>query len=74
MGTPIGNSTTVSAVAAATESATLTYERRRASSQTAPAAYAYYLVTSEADASQPAVLAFRQWLLEEAAPELAGDD
>ena len=42
--------------------------------RTAPAAYAYYLVTTEADASQPAVVAFRQWLLEEAAPELAGDD
>jgi LysR family glycine cleavage system transcriptional activator len=40
----------------------------------APASYAYYLVTSEADASQPAIQAFRQWLLTEAAPELAGDD
>jgi LysR family glycine cleavage system transcriptional activator len=39
----------------------------------APAAYAYYLVTSEADADNPAIQAFRQWLLEEAAPELAGD-
>lgn len=42
--------------------------------RTAPAAYAYYLVTTEADASNAAVVAFRQWLLEEAAPELAGDD
>jgi len=39
-----------------------------------PAAYAYYLVTSEVDAEHAAVQAFRQWLLEEAAPELAGDD
>jgi len=40
---------------------------------TEPAAYAYYLVTTESDAAQPQVQAFRQWLLEEAAPELAGD-
>jgi LysR family glycine cleavage system transcriptional activator len=39
----------------------------------APAAYAYYLVTSEADAAQEPVQHFRKWLLEEAAPELAND-
>jgi LysR family glycine cleavage system transcriptional activator len=39
----------------------------------APAAYAYYLVTTEADASQPPLQAFREWLLEEAAPELGAD-
>ncbi|HZZ91765.1 MAG TPA: transcriptional regulator GcvA [Usitatibacter sp.] len=38
-----------------------------------PAAYAYYLVTSEADASQESIQAFRQWLLEEAAPELGAE-
>jgi LysR family glycine cleavage system transcriptional activator len=39
----------------------------------APAAYAYYLVTSEADATQLPVQQFRQWLLEEAAPELGAE-
>jgi len=39
-----------------------------------PAAYAYYLVTSEVDADNTAIQAFRKWLLAEAAPELAGDD
>jgi LysR family glycine cleavage system transcriptional activator len=39
-----------------------------------PAAYAYYLVTTEVDADNTAIQAFRHWLLEEAAPELAGAD
>jgi LysR family glycine cleavage system transcriptional activator len=39
---------------------------------TAPAAYAYYLVTTDHDAALEAVQAFREWLLTEAAPELAG--
>jgi LysR family glycine cleavage system transcriptional activator len=40
----------------------------------APASYSYYLVTPEVIAANPSVQDFREWLLEEAAPELAGDD
>jgi len=36
---------------------------------TAPAAFAYYLVTPEASARNPAVAAFREWLLGEVGPE-----
>lgn len=36
---------------------------------TAPTPYSYYVVTAEADADHPSVIAFRKWLLEEAAPE-----
>jgi LysR family glycine cleavage system transcriptional activator len=41
---------------------------------TAPASYAYYLVTPEANITNPAAADFRKWLLTEAAPELAGAD
>jgi LysR family glycine cleavage system transcriptional activator len=41
---------------------------------TAPASYAYYLVTPEAGVENRPVADFRKWLLEEAAPELAGAD
>jgi LysR family glycine cleavage system transcriptional activator len=40
----------------------------------APASYAYYLVTPEANVVNRSVQQFREWLLEEAAPELAGAD
>ena len=36
---------------------------------TAPTSYSYYLLTPENDADKGSVNAFRQWLLEEAAPE-----
>ena len=35
----------------------------------APAAFSYYLVTPEAAAQNPAVAAFREWILSEVAPE-----
>ena len=35
----------------------------------APAAFSYYLVTPEAGAQAPGVAAFREWILDEAAPE-----
>jgi LysR family glycine cleavage system transcriptional activator len=35
----------------------------------APAAFSYYLVTPEASAQNPAVAAFREWILAETAPE-----
>jgi LysR family glycine cleavage system transcriptional activator len=38
---------------------------------TAPASYAYYLVTAEGGSEDGSVAAFRKWLLEEAAPERA---
>jgi LysR family glycine cleavage system transcriptional activator len=41
---------------------------------TAPASYSYYLVTPETSAAKRSVKQFRAWLLEEAAPELAGAD
>jgi LysR family glycine cleavage system transcriptional activator len=41
---------------------------------TAPANYSYYLVTPDTSAQNRSVTAFREWLLEEAAPELAGAD
>jgi LysR family glycine cleavage system transcriptional activator len=40
----------------------------------APASYAYYLVTPDVNGQNRAVQEFRDWLLEEAAPELAGAD
>lgn len=40
----------------------------------APASYSYYLVIPESGAQNLSVEQFRRWLLEEAAPELAGDD
>jgi LysR family glycine cleavage system transcriptional activator len=40
----------------------------------APASYAYYLVTPEVNGAHRPVQQFREWLLEEAAPELAGAD
>jgi LysR family glycine cleavage system transcriptional activator len=40
----------------------------------APASYSYYLVTPESQSANRPVKAFRDWLLEEAAPELAGAD
>ena len=40
----------------------------------APASYSYYLVTPEVNAEDHSVRQFREWLLEEAAPELAGAD
>jgi LysR family transcriptional regulator, glycine cleavage system transcriptional activator len=40
----------------------------------APASYSYYLVTPETRAANRSVEEFREWLLAEAAPELAGDD
>lgn len=41
---------------------------------TAPASYSYFLVTPEINAGNRSVQEFREWLLEEAAPELAGAD
>jgi LysR family glycine cleavage system transcriptional activator len=38
---------------------------------TAPTSYSYYLLTPETEVENPAVAAFRDWLLEEAAPERA---
>jgi LysR family glycine cleavage system transcriptional activator len=40
----------------------------------APASYSYYLVTPDVNGQNRAVQEFRDWLLEEAAPELAGAD
>jgi len=40
----------------------------------APASYSYYLVIPESSAANASVEQFRGWLLEEAAPELAGAD
>jgi len=40
----------------------------------APASYSYYLVIPESNATDPSVGQFREWLMEEAAPELAGAD
>jgi LysR family transcriptional regulator, glycine cleavage system transcriptional activator len=40
----------------------------------APASYSYYLVIPESNGANASVQQFRAWLLEEAAPELAGAD
>jgi LysR family glycine cleavage system transcriptional activator len=40
----------------------------------APASYSYYLVAPDVNTGHRSVQQFREWLLEEAAPELAGAD